>query len=217
MDIHKPKAAHSWREFLIEIGTIICGILIALALEQAVEVVHRTSEVREAREALRAEIKADAATIRFGLEEDKCLLAQVDAYAAWARGGHKPPALRTILAEYSSSTWDTVKTTAVPHMPLHDRLAAAQFYDTVSNEQKVVDVQRTNAQVLIGADERQTLGPSETGRILDAVGVERRLTYFHISNGEGLLELAAEMGVTPPQLTPEGRRSLSWLCGGRAS
>ena len=44
MDIHKPKAAHSWREFLIEIGTIICGILIALALEQAVESVHRSAE-----------------------------------------------------------------------------------------------------------------------------------------------------------------------------
>ena len=27
MDIHKPKAAHSIREFLIEIGAIICGII----------------------------------------------------------------------------------------------------------------------------------------------------------------------------------------------
>jgi hypothetical protein len=26
MDIHRPKAAHSIREFLVEIGTIICGI-----------------------------------------------------------------------------------------------------------------------------------------------------------------------------------------------
>jgi hypothetical protein len=37
MEIHKPKAAHNVREFLIEIGTIVCGILIALGLEQAVE------------------------------------------------------------------------------------------------------------------------------------------------------------------------------------
>ena len=35
MEIHRPKAAHSVREFLIEIGTIVCGILIALGLEQA--------------------------------------------------------------------------------------------------------------------------------------------------------------------------------------
>ena len=60
MDIHKPKAAHSWREFLIEIGTIICGILIALGLEQVVESVHRGSEVREAREALHKELSINA-------------------------------------------------------------------------------------------------------------------------------------------------------------
>lgn len=35
MDIHKPKAAHSFREFLIEIGTIVIGILIALVHRSA--------------------------------------------------------------------------------------------------------------------------------------------------------------------------------------
>jgi hypothetical protein len=40
MDIHKPKPVHSVREFLIEIGTIICGILIALALEQGLDQLH---------------------------------------------------------------------------------------------------------------------------------------------------------------------------------
>ena len=49
MEIHKPKAAHSIRQLITEIGTIICGILIALGLEQAVEVGHRQHEVQEAR------------------------------------------------------------------------------------------------------------------------------------------------------------------------
>ena len=49
MEVHKPKAAHSWREFAIEIGTIICGILIALTLEQLVEALHWRSEVDETR------------------------------------------------------------------------------------------------------------------------------------------------------------------------
>lgn len=44
MEIHKPKAAHSWREFLVEIGTIVCGILIALGLEQVVETVQHASK-----------------------------------------------------------------------------------------------------------------------------------------------------------------------------
>ncbi len=40
MEIHKPKAVHRWREFLIEIGTITFGILIALGLEQGIEALH---------------------------------------------------------------------------------------------------------------------------------------------------------------------------------
>jgi len=40
MDIHKAKPWHGGREFLKEIGTIVIGVLIALAGEQAVEALH---------------------------------------------------------------------------------------------------------------------------------------------------------------------------------
>jgi hypothetical protein len=46
VDIHKPKAAHNGREFAIEIATIICGIVIALGLEQLVEALHRGHPLR---------------------------------------------------------------------------------------------------------------------------------------------------------------------------
>ena len=59
MEIHKPKAAHSWREFLIEIGTIVCGILIALGLEQTIEAVHWNEQVKRTDEAMQAELKKD--------------------------------------------------------------------------------------------------------------------------------------------------------------
>ena len=32
MHIHRPRSAHSFREFLSEIGVIVVGVLIALAL-----------------------------------------------------------------------------------------------------------------------------------------------------------------------------------------
>lgn len=62
MEIHKPKAAHSWREFLIEIGTIVCGILIALGLEQVivrVEWSHRDNDLP-----LRANIDGELPIVR---------------------------------------------------------------------------------------------------------------------------------------------------------
>jgi hypothetical protein len=61
MDIHKPKAAHSWREFLTEIGTIICGILIALGLEQAIEAMHWRHMTESGEERLRGEIQGNLA------------------------------------------------------------------------------------------------------------------------------------------------------------
>lgn len=51
-DIHKPKAAHSIGEFLIEIWIIFCGILIALVLEQVVEAAHWAGKVDEAKDSL---------------------------------------------------------------------------------------------------------------------------------------------------------------------
>ena len=59
VDIHKPKAAHSVQEFLIEIGTIICGILIALSLEQGVETLRTHHEAEETDRALQTEVRTD--------------------------------------------------------------------------------------------------------------------------------------------------------------
>jgi len=59
VDIHKPHAARTWREFFIEIGTIVTGILIALTLEQALENFHERKITAEAREAVSAEVRED--------------------------------------------------------------------------------------------------------------------------------------------------------------
>ena len=77
MDIHKPKAAHSWREFLTEIGTIICGILIALGLEQAVEALHQNHLRTEAREAIRGELGRNLDQFRRRAEVQSCVDARL--------------------------------------------------------------------------------------------------------------------------------------------
>jgi hypothetical protein len=41
IDIHPPqKSDHTWKDFFLHIGTIAVGILIAIGLEQAVELIH---------------------------------------------------------------------------------------------------------------------------------------------------------------------------------
>jgi hypothetical protein len=78
MDIHKPKAAHSWREFLIEIGTIVCGILIALALEEGLRVLHDRETAKAATEAVREELRQNLGYMSGRLATLPCVEKRLD-------------------------------------------------------------------------------------------------------------------------------------------
>jgi hypothetical protein len=57
LDVHAPhEAVHTWKGFFIHIATIVIGLLIAIGLEQTVEVLHHRHQVAETREALRSEL-----------------------------------------------------------------------------------------------------------------------------------------------------------------
>lgn len=95
MDIHRPKAAHSWREFLVEIGTIVVGILIALSLEQAVEAIHEHGLATEAKEAIAAEMQENLDRVAYRLTQQACIGRRLDEItgllADW-KTGKAPPA-----------------------------------------------------------------------------------------------------------------------------
>jgi len=94
MEIHKPKAAHSWREFLIEIGTIVLGILIALGLEQSVEAFHERQLAHEAKDAIDAEMRSDLDLIASRLSRQVCIERRLDQVAGLLAGwksGKAPP------------------------------------------------------------------------------------------------------------------------------
>jgi hypothetical protein len=94
MDIHKPKAAHSLREFVIEIGTIICGILIALSLEQGLELAHERKISVEARDAVRAEVQENLWWLDIRQQDEPCVrqhLQEMGDLLAKARQGQPFP------------------------------------------------------------------------------------------------------------------------------
>ena len=78
MEIHKPHAAGSWREFLIEIGTIVTGIVIALALEEGVRALHDRQVAAEAREAIYAEIRENLQYLRGREATQPCVGRRLD-------------------------------------------------------------------------------------------------------------------------------------------
>ena len=78
MEIHKPHAAKTWKEFFIELGTIVLGILIALGLEQAVETFHDRSREDQARQSIRAEIATDIGLMATRAGVENCVSRRLD-------------------------------------------------------------------------------------------------------------------------------------------
>ena len=89
MDIHKPKPWRGWPEFVKEIGTIVIGVLIALAAEQVVEQLHWRHAAEQARVDLAADYRrtlraigahdAAGACVRRRIEELRVIVDKAEA------------------------------------------------------------------------------------------------------------------------------------------
>jgi len=64
LDVHPPHhAASTWRDFFIHIATIVLGLLIAIGLEQTVELVHHRHQRHQLQEDLRNEAEQNLQVI----------------------------------------------------------------------------------------------------------------------------------------------------------
>jgi hypothetical protein len=78
MEIHKPHATKTWKEFFIELGTVVLGILIALSLEQAVERWREHRQYGEGRQAMLDELSANLTNIRQRDRYAACTVKRLD-------------------------------------------------------------------------------------------------------------------------------------------
>ena len=216
MDIHKPKAAHSIREFLIEIGTIICGILIALGLEQTIEFVHWRTEVAETREALREEIATNAAVAVIRAEEGRCMPTRLDEMLKWANGGPAYDLEAGRNAAFGGphyTVWDVAKSgQAMSRMPLNERLAYADFYGIVLTQQTNVLIERNLVVRLVRNLVHASLTREEARRF--AEDIEEARTWFRVGRNLnlGMIARAKKLGIDPQPLEPGARARLARFC-----
>lgn len=139
MDIHRPKAAHNWREFLIEIGTIICGILIALGLEQMVTAFEWSRKVSETREALALELAENLGKAQTRIWLASCTDQRLDALAGVidraARTGALPPLPtpeRPPYYSWGTGVWSSaLSAQTASHLPGEQLRAYSRFYQVL--------------------------------------------------------------------------------------
>jgi hypothetical protein len=213
VEIHKPKAAHSFREFLIEIGTIICGILIALGLEQAVEAMRTAREVADAREALHREIALDLDVAATWKRAHPCWLGSIDAAKAWAAGSGDRPAFPSgLMKNYQATVWDMTKAGPVTHMPLDERLTLAKFYYIVATDSGVIGDHQSLGNEIGGYLDREQLNPVEAADLARLAGRMRWISDVEAGNGGRIMDEGARLHLSPSDTDPSYRARVAEFC-----
>jgi hypothetical protein len=190
VEIHKPKPVHNWREFLKEVGTIVLGVGIALAAEQAVEWYHWHNKVTEARAVIATEL---ASSMRNAVERmmvERCGERRLDALEqildSAARSGQLPPVGDVgamPLRQWTSGAWDGVLASqTATHFPRQQLAGLAIIYGYVRKADAF-----SEGEVAAWTDLSGMSGP---GRRLDPVTEDRmraalgRARYFNRTRAE---------------------------------
>ena len=139
MELHRPHEQspfRSWRAFLIEIATIVIGVLIALSFEGFREWSHNRTLVREARAAILSEIADNKKSVDGDLSHVADRKQQLDGALQFAddilRNGKTSMhsmSLAVGLGDLSEASWQTADHTgALGHMSYSEVQRYASVY-----------------------------------------------------------------------------------------
>jgi hypothetical protein len=185
LDVHPPHApTHTWTDFFIHIATIVVGLLIAIGLEQSVELIHHAHQRQELREALRSTTEINDAWAKDDIE-------RVDGRRHWA--------LEQLTAIEKAGPSDPLTLRRVPRMDLYSPntgvwLAARQNGQaallTVSEQNFYADMDRVEDGIFVAPT-------SSTARYSNALTeLESQVLQRTIALPSGDLDLS---GLTPAQ------------------
>lgn len=221
MDIHKPKAVHSWREFASEIGVIIIGVLIALSAEQLVEWRHWRHEVQEGRETLASELGRDLGARKLRADQYGCIGRRVADLQLWLDSYKTDSPLTPTVPIGGPATvalnfeaWNVAQTGQIAaHMPIEERIRFATLY---GNMRRYSDLQNIDHEVW--ADLQQFEGETrlEHEDRMKLRGIIARLSGANEgfkNNWPGILRRATEAGVKIIPFQQGGPPDTASSCG----
>ncbi len=140
LDVHPPEhAVHTWRDFFIHIATIVIGLLIAIGLEQSVELFHHHHQLQKAREELREEVDANRRGAATQLDCVHQVQAELRADMALllAHRATNQPLTAKLNFDWSfrrsrSAAWNTNKQSGALDLMPHPELAHYDYTFTVA-------------------------------------------------------------------------------------
>jgi hypothetical protein len=215
MDVHKPKLLHNWREFLIEIGTIVIGVLIALAAEQTAEAVHWHYQAAQAEAAIGDELHRNFVYMAEREEIDPCIRKRIvelrdkllQPGTQWKAdpqilGG---PVATVFLPSYSTShrswihdAWTTaISNNAVSHMSA-DRVATyAAIYRGIDRLNEYQEAEFDVEEGMVALNYDLVLSPDKRQDYLNMLGRLDAFNFAIVTIGQQSLAHGAAIGLGP--------------------
>jgi hypothetical protein len=152
LDVHAShESIHSWKDFLIHIATICVGLLIALALEQAVEAAHH----RHQREQLLVSLDHDT---RATLRDTDFIIGEYYRRMQWSRARveqvqtalalHRPltqaaPEERALITIPADPAWEAARASGmIPLFSQGEIAAYSEIADVIGRARPRFDVER---------------------------------------------------------------------------
>jgi hypothetical protein len=179
LDVHPPEhTPHTWRDFLIHIATIVVGLLIAIGLERAVEMVHRHHQRHTAEQSLDAELSADRTVLADDEKQLQYSYEQLEGmgHSIESREAHGAAAehVRTVQWEWNAlsvGAWNTARNSNALELMPYDQV---QYYTDLYTQVQLVNAQ---SGVYI-ADVYRIAGPVLLGKTPDEL-TAADLTAMH--------------------------------------
>jgi hypothetical protein len=204
VEIHKPHAAKTWKEFFIELGTITLGVLIALAAEQAVEWWRWRGQVAEARGVIATEMAQNLVGAVLRLRTEGCIERRLDALSdivdAASRSGQLPPVGvigQPPLRQWRSGAWQSVVAAeTATHFPRQQLADLGSLYLQVERMEGLSQFEFqawSNLYAMVGPGRR--LDPASEADLRNALSLARATSRSYASQALTLVNRTRALGL----------------------
>jgi hypothetical protein len=136
LDAPDAKTFHNWRDFLKEVGTIVLGVIIALAAGEAADAWNWHKEVSIVEDSLDDELAGSLFAAQERIKITDCQRATLDALDDLADRSHGKLVIRNTPVSrnrvWASAAWDAaVASGTIAHMPHDTRNTYAELFSFV--------------------------------------------------------------------------------------
>jgi len=202
MPLSFPTPLKGWRAFAGEVGTIVLGVLIALAAQEFMQSLHWKREVRDTRKALNAELSRDLAAYQYRVGQRKCIENRLGELQRWAdslRSGRALTLRKTIEAppgfKVRTAAWEVTDGEIAARIPVDAKMAYAGMYDAMRTFDEMTNTEQDQWASLMEMQSGKTYTEADIRAIERAIRLTAAINQAIPSFATTIDPLTRELGV----------------------